>query len=282
MAVKKKAKGRVSKQARKKPATKTGSSLSFADAAEKVLRETGKALGYKEITTKAVKKGFLQTESQTPDISMHVSLRSEMKRKEQRREPQRFMFLGNGLFTLVDFVTGGTTAKTKTAVERVRDSRAEAGKVLYEKLTATNQGDNFETLVADLLLSLGYQGVEVIGGKDDHGVDILCEKRDGILLTRFAIQCKCKSLNNQIGPKDISTLRDNLSTYQCQRGILITTTKLNDDARTKARETGKDRIHFIEHEELLDLLAEHGIGIRSENVSYHQVDASQYKFLEGS
>ena len=74
-------------------------------------------------------------------------------------------------------------------------------------------------MVADLLVAMGYQAVEVIGGKDDQGVDITCEKRDGVLKTRVAVQCKCKSLNQQIGPKDVSTLRDNLSTYQCQQGI---------------------------------------------------------------
>jgi len=29
-------------------------------------------------------------------------------------------------------------------------------------------------MVADLLVAMGYQDVQVIGGKDDQGVDILC------------------------------------------------------------------------------------------------------------
>lgn len=76
----------------------------------------------------------------------------------------------------------------------------------------------------------------MIGGKDDQGVDIVCEKRDGVLKIRIAIQCKCKNLKSKIGPKDVSTLRDNLSTYQCQQGILVTTTELNDAAKAKAKE----------------------------------------------
>lgn len=43
---------------------------------------------------------------------------------------------------------------------------------------------------------MGYQGVEVIAGKDDQGVDIVCEKRDGLLKTRVAIQCKCKAVSS--------------------------------------------------------------------------------------
>jgi len=254
--------------------------LSFGDAAEVILREEGKALKYSTIAQRAIKKKLIHTESKTPEISMHVTLRSEIKRRQERREPQRFVFAGNGYFTLVELLTSVPTKKTKTAVEQVRDSRVEAGQELYKILTDTNQGSNFETMVSDLLIAMGYENVEVIGGKDDQGVDILCEKRDGIINTRIAIQCKCKSKSNKIGPKDVSTLRDNLSSYQCQQGILITTSELNSEARAKAKESGKEPIYYIEHAELLDLFAKYEIGLRSESISYFQVDVSQYDFLK--
>ena len=255
-------------------------SLSFVDAAERILREAGKPLTHKELAKRALEKKLVQTESETPDISMHVSIRGEMKRRETRGEPQRFVFLGNGLFSLVDLVAGTPTEKTKTALDQVRESRYEACLELHKKLTSDNNGANFETMVADLLVAMGYQDVQVIGGKDDQGVDIICEKREGMLKTRIAIQCKCKSLVQKIRPKDISTLRDNLSTYQCQQGILVTTTELNDVAKEKAEQAGKEPIFFIEHQELLDLFAEFGIGIRNETIRFYQVDASAYDFLK--
>jgi hypothetical protein len=260
--------------------TKKAEYISFGDAAEKILRQEGKPLSHRQIAERAIEGKLIQSESKTPDISLYVILRSEIRRRLQRNEPQRFQFLGNGLFTLLEFVTGTPAKKTLTAIELVRQSRKESCDDLYKKLTKKNQGSNFETMVADLLISLGYQSVEVIGGKDDQGVDIICEKRDGVTKTRVAIQCKCKSLSNKIGPKDVSTLRDNLSTYQCQQGILITTSELNEEAKTKAKEAGKEPIHFIEHSEILDLFAEHDIGVRSETVKYFQVDESQYEFLK--
>jgi restriction endonuclease Mrr len=254
--------------------------LSFADAAEQLLRSAGKPLSHKELAKRAIAQKLVSTESQTPQISMHVSLRSDMKRREQRGEPQRFVFLGDGLFSLVDLQAGAPTDKAKSALDQIRESRQDATTDLHKRLTAANNGPNFELMVADLLVAMGYEAVEVIGGKDDQGVDIVCEKRVGILNTRIAIQCKCKALGLKIGPKDVSTLRDNLSTYRCQQGILVTTTHLNEVARQKAMESGKEPIHFIEHEELLDLFAEHGIGIRSEPVRFYQVDASKYDFLK--
>ncbi|MBT9613819.1 MAG: restriction endonuclease [Burkholderiales bacterium] len=254
--------------------------LSFTDAAEKILHEVGKPQTHKHLAQKAITEKLVQTESETPEISMHVSIRSEMKRRELRGEPQRFVFLGNGVFSLVELVAGKPTEKTKTALDQVRESRREAAEVLYKKLTSVNNGPNFETMVADLLVAMGYQEVQVVGGKDDQGVDILCEKRDGLLKIRIAVQCKCKALNQKVSPKDISTLRDNLSTYQCQQGIVVTTSQLNDVAKTKAKEAGKEPIYYIEHDELLDLFAEHNVGIRSEPIRFYQVDASQYDFLK--
>jgi len=270
--------GRVS-ESHLAPESVTAQHLSFADAAERILREEGRPLSYRDLARKAKQKNLVHTESQTPHITMHVSLRTEMRRREERGESQRFVFLGNGMFSLVELVAGAPTKRTKSAVEQVRESRAEACQEIYRRLTSENQGDNFETLVADLLAALGYQNVEVIGGKDDQGVDIICEQREGITKTKVAVQCKCRSLAKQVGPKDVSTLRDNLSTYQCQQGIIVTTSRLNEAATTKAKEAGKDPIHFIEHTEILDLLAEYSIGIRTEAVKYYQVDASQYDFL---
>jgi restriction endonuclease Mrr len=254
--------------------------VSFCDAAERILREKSKPLNYREIAREAVKRKLIETESEHPEISMHVSIRTEMKRREVRGEPQRFVFLGEGLFTLVELTAGSPTERLKTALEHVRESRKSACRELYELLTKSDHGSDFEIMVSDLLVAMGYQDVRVIGGKDDQGVDILCEKGDSVITTKVAIQCKCKSLSSKIGPKDVSTLRDNLSTYQCQRGILVTTTELNDGAKLKSKEAGKEPIHFIEHDAILDLFAEYGVGIRSESFKYFQIDVSKYDFLK--
>jgi restriction endonuclease Mrr len=253
--------------------------LSYCDSAEKVLEKAGKALKYTDIAAMAIKDGLLQTESQTPAVSMYVSLRAEIKRREQRQEKQRFVFEGNGYFDLVSRARGEPAKKTQSALDQIKNSRDEAVKELFGRLTSGESGAHFEAMVGDLLIAMGYSEVEVIGGKDDQGVDIICSKRDGLSVTRYAIQCKCKKLSNQIGPKDISNLRDNLSSYQCQQGIFITTSKLNDVAHQKAKEAGKEPIQTIEHEEILNLFADHSIGIRQETVRYYQIDESQYDFL---
>lgn len=254
-------------------------SLSYCDSAEKILDKAGKPLKYSDIASRAISEGLLQTDSQTPPVSMYVSLRTEIKRREKNQEKQRFVFLGNGYFDLFSRVRGEPAKKTQTALDQIKNSRAEAIKDLFTRLTIADSGSHFEAMVSDLLIAMGYTDVEVIGGKDDQGVDIICSKRDGLSVTRYAIQCKCKKLQNEIGPKDISNLRDNLSSYQCQQGIFITTSRLNDVAHQKAKEAGKEPVQTIEHDEILSLFADNNIGISQEPVRYYQVDESQYDFL---
>lgn len=253
---------------------KRGKGMSFVEAAEKVLTEEKKPLAYKEITSLAITKGYLITDSKSPEISMHVSLSTEIKRRKDRNEPQRFESLGQGYFRVIE-----QSEETKTALQTVKDSRNEVIEKMFERLTSTDHGTDFEAMVGGLLNSLGYEEVEIIGGKDDQGVDLTCEKRDGITKIKFAIQCKCLNEKRKVGPKDISTLRDNLSTYQCQRGILITTSSLNDKAKTKAKESGKEPIHYIEKDEILELFLQNSIGVRSETIRYFQIDNTTYEFL---
>ena len=121
--------------AKKASATPTPPVMSYTDAAEKLLLAAGKPLSHVELAKRATDQKLIVTESQTPHISMHVSIRSEMKRREQRGEPQRFVFLGNGLFSLVDIQAGKPTVKAKSALEQIRESRKDASTDLYKKLT---------------------------------------------------------------------------------------------------------------------------------------------------
>jgi restriction endonuclease Mrr len=263
-----------------KPSPDKGGHYSFVDAAQVILEGNADAMHYHDISDKAIKQKLIVTEGKTPAISMYIAIRNDIERRTQTGQPQRFAFLGAGRFSIADIAQERGGKQEKTVFEKVSESRKEACAQLYQKLTSKNLGDSFELMVSDLLRKMGYDDVEVIGGKDDQGVDIICSRRDGISKTRIAMQCKCKALKNEIGPKDISNLRDNLSTYQCQTGVLITTSRLNDAAKAKAVEPGKERIHYIEHDELLDLFAQHQIGLKAQPVVYYQISPDQYEFLK--
>jgi len=87
--------------------------LSFADAAEFLIRRVQKPLSYKALTSIALDEKLIETQSETPAITMHVALRSDMKRREQRGEPQRFIFLATASLVLSIWLRGHRVRKQK-------------------------------------------------------------------------------------------------------------------------------------------------------------------------
>jgi hypothetical protein len=61
--------GKVTPETQKK-------ALSFADAAEFLIRRAQKPLSYKALTSIALDEKLIETQSETPAITMHVALRS--------------------------------------------------------------------------------------------------------------------------------------------------------------------------------------------------------------
>ena len=75
-------------------------SFSFADCAQKVLEEFGgkKPMHYREITEKALGKGWLVTGGKTPEATMYAQVITEIKRQQKRGERPRFVQHGRGLY----------------------------------------------------------------------------------------------------------------------------------------------------------------------------------------
>ena len=72
--------------------------FSFTDCAQKVLEEFGgkKPMHYKEITEKALQKGWLVTGGKTPEATMYAQVITEIKRQQKRGERPRFVQHGRG------------------------------------------------------------------------------------------------------------------------------------------------------------------------------------------
>ena len=79
-----------------------GSSMSFTDAAERILSESinEEPLHYAEITRQALERGLIRTEGRTPAASMNAMILTEIRRQEERGESPRFVRHGRGMVGL--------------------------------------------------------------------------------------------------------------------------------------------------------------------------------------
>ena len=119
----------------------TNASFSFIDCAQKVLEEFGgkKPMHYKEITKKALEKGWLVTSGKTPEASMYAQVITEIKRQQKRGERPRFVQLGRGYIGLSQWMGRGLAFQIEQHNHQVRE-------VLRERLLAMKPGE-FEELI---------------------------------------------------------------------------------------------------------------------------------------
>jgi hypothetical protein len=107
----------------------------------------------------------------------------------------------------------------------------------------------FEEVVAELVVPLGYTGVRVVGGAADLGVDVLCLDRER---RKVAIQCKRFRLTNDVSSPEVHKFIGSMVVPRVERGIIVTTSTFSAPARDLARDQG---IRLIDGAELSRILA---------------------------
>jgi Restriction endonuclease len=93
----------------------------------------------------------------------------------------------------------------------------------------------FEQAVAWVLATQGYQGVEVVGGAGDLGVDIRCHDQGGNLVV---VQCKRYAPNKRIGSRDIQHFMAMALHHGAVHKIFVTTASYTPQAIALAQSAG--------------------------------------------
>ena len=119
----------------------------------------------------------------------------------------------------------------------------------------------FEELVGRLLEEMNYQNVEVTGKSGDRGVDVVADIQLGITSVREVVQAKRHK--RTIQRKDLDALRGSLYHFNAIRGTIVATSRFAKGAVKAAFAPGQPPITLIDGDTFMDLLIEHGIGVRT-------------------
>ncbi len=136
----------------------------------------------------------------------------------------------------------------------------------------------FEHLVKRMLEEMEYQNVEVTARSGDGGVDVIGDIELGITSVREVVQVKRH--RRAIQRKDLDALRGSLYRFDAVRGTLVTTGRFARGTHEAAFATGAAPITLIDGEKLIDLLLEHGIGVRKRTIELLEVDAEAFTTIE--
>ena len=132
-----------------------------------------------------------------------------------------------------------------------------------------------EKLAQRLLRECGFSDVEVTKKSGDGGIDGTGKLRiNGIFSFNVAFQCK--RYKGQVGAPQIRDFRGSLGT-NIEKGVLITTGTFTREAKEEASSEGKRLIDLMDGEELINKLAEYGIGLNE--VKSYEVDEEFFNTL---
>lgn len=158
-----------------------------------------------------------------------------------------------------------------TPEELIENAEREiAARLRDELLAKVLQGtpEDFERLILDLLIAMGYGGnrreaAKRLGGTGDGGVDGVVNE-DALGLDVIYIQAKRYAPDRPVAGEAVRAFAGALLTRGASKGVFVTTSRFTRDAHDAAAHVKPQRIILIDGERLATLMIEHNIGVRTE------------------
>ena len=239
-------------------------SLSFANAAERVLNQSGnqEPLHYAAITQRALELGLIRTEGRTPAATMNATILTEIRRKEARGDSPRFVQHGRGMVGLAAWLPVEVAGLIEEKNREVRRS-------LLDRARSASPPD-FENLVGQLLVAMGFENVEVTNISNDGGIDVR-----GTLVVgdsvRIRMAVQAKRWRNNVHTPVVQQVRGSLGAHE--QGLIITTSDFSQGAKEEANRSDAAPVALMSGEQLAALLAKHQIGARVTSYELYTLDA---------
>lgn len=119
--------------------------MTFADAAYKLLTESGEPRHYRWLAEEAIRREWIGTSGKTPEATIYAVIHTEIKNEIPGKRPSRFVKTGRGMFGLAEWQaeTAATPSKTPSAEQRyfvfiVNDAQGSHGRMqarrIYDEL----------------------------------------------------------------------------------------------------------------------------------------------------
>ena len=136
----------------------------------------------------------------------------------------------------------------------------------------------FEHLIKQLLEEMDYQNVMVTARSGDGGIDVVADIELGITSVREVVQAKRH--RRTIQRKDLDALRGSLYRFNAVRGTIVTTSRFATGTQEAAFADGVAPITLVDGDKLVDLLIEHGIGVKKRTIELLDLDAGAITAIE--
>lgn len=140
---------------------------------------------------------------------------------------------------------------------------------------------NFEQIVVELLIAMGYGGAlvdagEVVGKSGDGGIDGTI-KQDKLGLDMVYVQAK--RWQGTVGSPEVSQFSGSLLKHNALKGVMITTSQFSKEAREHVRGITQ-KIVLIDGKQLAELMIEHDVGVKPASKKSYTLKSLDQEYFE--
>ena len=90
--------------------------LTFADAAYKLLLESGEPRHYRWLAEEAIRRQWIATSGRTPEATMYAVIHTEINNEIPGKRPSRFVKTGRAMFGLAEWQVEAKTPPSKKSI----------------------------------------------------------------------------------------------------------------------------------------------------------------------
>lgn len=242
--------------------------MQFKDAAYEVLKKEGKPLHYREIASRALALGILETEGETPGSTMGALLYTDTLKADSRFTRGEV----KGTFSL-------KTSTSGTIQGQITKVQSEFKKNLRELLLKLHPG-KFEVLIRLLLEEMGFEETVTTPYSNDKGVDVRGVLRSNAL-SEVKVAIQAKRWTGNVGSGVVRDLRGSLKVADSEQGLIITPSNFSPSAREEAQSSGKTPIRLINGDQLVDLLIQYNVGVKNLEYVIPTIDSDYWTEVLG-
>lgn len=152
------------------------------------------------------------------------------------------------------------------------DANSDIKQLMLNRLNSMT-GPEFEQFIGRVLDSLGFRDTQVVGRSGDEGVDVITYLHSPLIRAKVAVQVKRHT--NNVGPRDISYLRDRWA-RRADRLLFITTAEFTSGAREVAADGHEAEVELLSGARLVEVMLEHRIGVAIQPVVTYELDESYF------
>jgi restriction system protein len=250
----------------------TTKSFSFTDAAEHVLKQfsSGKPMHYREITSKALELDLIKTKGVTPEATLYSQILSEIRRQARKGNTPRFLIQKGGLVALSRW----QSVEAGELASQIEQHNRQARKNIHDRLFAM-PAKEFEELIGQLLVAVGFEDVIVTNYSRDGGIDVRGTLVVGdVIRVNMAVQAKKWKKGENVQAPDVQRVRGSLGTHD--QGLIITTSDFSSGAIQEAQRPNAVPVALMNGDQLVALLIEQNIGVH--RLSYELIELGETEF----